>query len=128
MGDTQNFDASVDRMLSNYGDSKSIFSKVIGREMSHSSSANCYSRCWIYFASNAARTEVQSSVYLGILAVNTSVEVNILGTPDTRIRRPADVHHLSAPDHVFCEAIAVGMSSTRSNLDYSYKTDFQNWI
>ena len=64
---------------------------------------------------------------LGIPAVNTSGEVNILGTPATRIRRLMDVSHWSALDHVFDEATAVGTSTTRSGQDYSYKTDFQIW-
>ena len=38
IGDTQTFDTSVDRNLANDGYSTSIFSKVIGRELSQSSS------------------------------------------------------------------------------------------
>ena len=56
---------------------------------------------------------------LGIPAVNTSGEVNILGTPATRIRRLMDVSHWSALDHVFGKDTAVGMSETRSEVDYS---------
>ena len=64
---------------------------------------------------------------LGIPAVNAWDKVNIFGTPATRIISLADVPHWSAPDHVLGEATSVGISVTRSELDYSYKTDFQNW-
>ena len=64
---------------------------------------------------------------LGLSAVNTSDEFNTFGTPATIIRGVKGGTHWFAPDHVFCEATAVGMSATRSELDYSYKTGFQNW-
>ena len=64
---------------------------------------------------------------LGLPAVNTSYEFNTFGTPATRVRKPTDRPHWYATDHVSGEATMVGMSRTRSELDYSYKTDFQNW-
>ena len=63
-------------------------------------------------------------MYLELPAVNTSDEFRILGTPSTIIRRLMDVSHWSAPDHVFGEATAVGMSVARSDQEYSNKTDF----
>ena len=113
--------------MDNDGDSTSIFSKLIGREISHISSADLYSRCWVDFTSNAIGTEALHFVDLGILAVNISNEINIFGTPATRIRSPMDGSHWSTPDHFFGEATAVGMSATRSELDHSLKTDFQSW-
>ena len=79
------------------------------------------------FTINAVRTKAPNFVNLGILAVNASDEFNNFGTPATIFRGPTDGPHWSAPDHVFGEATAVGMSGKRSELDYSYKTDFQNW-
>ena len=125
--DTQKFDTSVDRSLGNDEDCTFIFSKVIGNELSHSSSANLYLQYWVDFASNAVRTKAPHFVYLGLLTVNASNEVNIFGTPDTKTRRHTDGNHWYATDHVFGKATAVGMSATRSELDYSYETGFQNW-
>ena len=34
---------------------------------------------------------------------------------------------MSPPDRVFGEATALGMSATKSEIDYSSKPDFQNW-
>ena len=48
IGYTQNLDTSVDKKLTNDGDSTSIFSKVVVRSLSHGSSADLYLRCWIY--------------------------------------------------------------------------------
>ena len=76
IGDTQKFDTSVDIKLAYNGDYTSIFSKVIGCELSHSSSANLYFCCWVYFTSNAAGTEAPHLVDLGIPAVNAPDEVN----------------------------------------------------
>ena len=125
--DTQKFDNSVDRKLSNDGDSTSIFSKVIGGELSHSSIAYLYLRCWMDFASNTVRTKAPHFVDLGLPAVNALDEFNIFVTPANRIRNLTDGSHGSAPDHVFGKATAVGMNATISKLGYSYKTDFQNW-
>ena len=97
-------DTSVDIRLANDGDSTSIFRKVIGSELSHSSIGNHYSRCWMDFASNIVVTKAPDFVELVILAVNASDEVKIFGTPDTIIRRPADGSHWSALYHVFGEA------------------------
>ena len=48
-----------------------------------------------------------------------------LSTPATRIQRPSDGSHWSAPDHVFGEATVEGMSEAKSDHDYVYKTDFK---
>ena len=54
--DTQKLDTSINRNLAKNGDSKSIFCKAIGREMSHDSSADIYLRCRLDFTSNAVGT------------------------------------------------------------------------
>ena len=64
-------------------------------------------------------------MHLGLLAVNAPDELNTFDNPTPRVRRPKDVSHWSAPDHVFGEVTAVGMSGTRSEQNYSYKTDFE---
>ena len=104
----------------------SILSKLIARELSHSFSANLYLRCRMDFTSNAVGSKAPNFVDLGLPANNTSDEFNAFATPSTRIIRPTDGTHWSASDHIIGEATAVGMSATRSELDYSYKTDFQN--
>ena len=81
----------------------------------------------MYFTSNAVGTEAPDFLNLGILAVNISDEFNTFGTPDTKVRRPTDGPHWSALDHVFVEAAVVGMSETRSEQNYKYKTDFEIW-
>ena len=77
--------------------------------------------------SNAVGTEAPNFVDLGILVVNTSDEFNTFGAPAIRVRRLTDGTQWSAPDHVFGEATVFVMSGTRSELDYIYKTGFQNW-
>ena len=75
--------------------------------------------------SNVIQTEAPKFVDLGILAINTSNKLGVIGPTDTMIRRPMDGYHWFMPDHVFGEATAVGMSAVRSDQDYSYKTDFE---
>ena len=127
IGSTKKFDTSVDIKLDNDEDSTSILRNVIGRKLSDSFSANLHLRCWMDLSSNTVGTKALHFVDLGILAVNASYEVNIFGTPATRIRRPTYGPHWSAPDHIFGEATAVVMGATKSELEYNYKTDFQNW-
>ena len=79
------------------------------------------------FTSNSVGTEAPNFVNLGITAVNTLDEFDTFGTPATRVRSPTVSSHWSAPGHVFGEATAVGMSGTRSEQKYSYKTDFEIW-
>ena len=77
--------------------------------------------------SNAVVTEAPYFVDLGLLAINASYEVNIFGTPATIIRNQTYGTHWSAPDHIFGGDTAVGMSTTRSEQDYRYKTDLGIW-
>ena len=62
---TQKFDASVDKKLANDGYSTSIFSKVIGRELSYSTSADIDFCCRMDFTSNAVRTEAPNLMDFG---------------------------------------------------------------
>ena len=79
------------------------------------------------FTRNTVETEAPNFVGLGILAVNELDEFNTFCTPATIIRRPTDGPHWPAPDHVFGEATAIGMSAEKSEQKYSYKTDFGIW-
>ena len=126
-GDTQKLDTSVDNNLPDDRDSASIFSRKIGHELYHGSSADLYLHCRMDFMSNVFQTEVPQFVDLGIPDVNTLDELGMQGTPAARIRRPTDGSHWFAPDHVFGKAIAVIMSATRLEQDYIFKTDFNIW-
>ena len=50
-----------------------------------------------------------------------------ISTPAILTQRPMDGSHWSAPGHVFGESTLVGMSATKSDHDYSHKTNFQIW-
>ena len=80
IGDTLKLDTFVDRKFPDDKDSASIFSKVIGCELSHGSISDLYSRCQMDFASNVVQTETKYFVELGLQAVNTSNDIGILGT------------------------------------------------
>ena len=120
-------DTFVDGKFPNDWDYASVLSKVISCELSHSSSDDLCLRCRMKFSSNAVQTEAPKFVYLGILAINTLNELGILGTPATRIQRTTDRYHWKAPDNDFCEVTVVGMSASKSDHEYSYKTDFEIW-
>ena len=64
---------------------------------------------------------------LGFSNINELDEISGLSTPATRIRSPTDVVHWSAPDHVFGEATAVGMSEANSDHEFNHKTEFKIW-
>ena len=96
IGDTQKLDTYVDINLPSNGDSMSIFSKVIVCELSHGSSGNIYLLCCTYFMSTIVQTKAPHFVELGLPDVNTSDEVNILGTPATRIISPTYGSHFYA--------------------------------
>ena len=124
VGNAQKWDTIIDKKLRNDRYYAPFFSKVIGHELYHGSSNDLYLRCRMNFLSNVVQTEALQLVDLGILAIKTSYELSVLNTPATRIRRLTDRYHWTAPDHVFDEAIAVGMSTGRSEQDYNYKTGF----
>ena len=106
-------------------DSASIFSKQICPKLSNGSSGDLYLRCRKNFATDTVQTQIQQVMDLGLSTINTLDDSSGFGNTATRIRRPTDGSHWIAPDHVFGEAIAVGMSEAKSDHDYNYKTEFQ---
>ena len=74
---------------------------------------------------NIVGTKAPGFMHLELPSVNTQDELRSFGTPANRFRRPTDESIWSAPDHVFVEVTVVGMSRTRSEQSYSYKTDFE---
>ena len=120
-------DTAFDRKFPDDQDSASVFSKVIGCELSHISCADIYSRCWMEFASNVVQTEAPQFIDLGLPAVSTSDEFGILGNPATRIISPTDGSHWLFTDYIFGRSTAIGMKVERSDQDYSYKADFEIW-
>ena len=125
IGDIQKFHTSIDGNLAENGDSTPISSKVIKPELSHDSSADIYLICRVNFTINAVRNEAPDFMHLGLPAVNTLDELRSFGTPATRVGRPKDRSNWSTTGHIFGEVSAVGMSGTRSQQKYSYKTDFE---
>ena len=124
-GNTQKLDAVVYEKFPNDLDSASIFRKVIGHKLSYGSSGDLYLRCRMNFANNPFQTQAPDFIDLGILTINKLNKIDVLGTPATSIQCPTDGSHLSAPDHVFGEATAEGMSAEKSYHNYNYKTDFE---
>ena len=101
VGDTQIFDNSIDRNLVENGDSTPIFSKVIGRELSHDSSSDIYFRCRVDCRSNSVGIKAQDFMHLGLPDVNASEELRSFGIPDTRFGKPTGRSNWSAQGHVF---------------------------
>ena len=125
VGNTQIFNTSINGHLAEDGNSTPVFGNLIRRELSHNSSINIYSRCRVNFTSNAVRTEASDFIHLGLPAINTLDELRSFGTPATRFRRPTDGSNWSAPGQVFGELTRAIMSRTRSEKNYSSKTDFE---
>ena len=48
-----------------------------------------------------------------------------ISTPATRIRSPIYGAHWSAPNHIFGETTAVGVSQAKSDYDYNYKLSYK---
>ena len=121
----QIINTSINGNLTKNGYPTTNFSKVIGQELSHNSSTNIYLRCRGNLTRNSVGTESPDFMDLGILAVHASYELRLFGAPATIFGRPTDGLSWSAPSHVFGEATAVGVSGTRSEQNYSSKTDFE---
>ena len=83
-------ETSVDKKFTIDQYFSSILSTVIGRDISHISSADLYFFCRMDDASKVVQTKASHLVELGILVAKTSNEVNILDTPATRLRSPVD--------------------------------------
>ena len=85
---THKLDAVVYRSLSNDLDSESIFSKVIDHKLYNGSSNDLYSHCRMNFVNDPVQTQAPHFMYMRLPAISTLNESGVLGTPDTRIRRP----------------------------------------
>ena len=121
----QIFHTSIHRNLTKNGDLTPTFSKIIGRELFHNSSADIYSCCRVNFTLNSVGTKIPGFVNLGLLDVHASYEIGSFGTPATRVGSLTDGSSWSTPGLVLGEATAVEMSGTRSEQNYSSKTYFE---
>ena len=54
-------------------------------------------------------------------------EGSVISNPTNRILSSTDGAHWSAPNHIFGETTAVGVSEEKSDYDYNYTTEFQIW-
>ena len=79
------------------------------------------------FAADPVQIQTPQFMDMEILTINALDEISGLGTLATKTQRPADGSHWSAPDHVFDEATAVGMSESKAYPYYNYKTEFKIW-
>ena len=120
-------DTVVDGNLPDDWKPASIFSKLISHKPSDSSSDDLYSHFRMNLVSDVVQTEASQFVDLGILAINTLNESSVFGTPVARIKRTEYVSHWSVTDHVIGDSTAVRMIASKSDHDYSYKTDFEIW-
>ena len=108
------FHTSVNVDLNENGDPTPTFSKLIGRELSHNSSADIYSRYQVNFTHNAVGTKIPNFINLGIPAVHTPDELGSFSTPATRFGRPTYGSNWSTLGHVLGVSKAVGVSGRMS--------------
>ena len=127
VGNTQKLDAVIDRKLPDDLDSASIFRKVIGHNLSDGSSGDLYLHCRMNFTDDVFQTQTPKLMDLGFSTINTLDESSHLSNFATRIQRPTDISHWSAPNNVSGEAKSLGMSAAKSDNDNNYKTKFQIW-
>ena len=73
----------------------------------------------------AVLTKSQKCIDLGISFVNTSGEIGSVFIPTNRIRRPTGGFNWLPTGHIIGEVTADKVSRTRSEQNYSAKTDFE---
>ena len=73
------------------------------------------------------QTQTPQFVNLVFLTINALDEGGRLSTPATRILRPMDGAHWSAPSHIFSETSAVRVRGVKSYYIYNYKNELQIW-
>ena len=127
VGQTPKLDAVVDGKLPDDLDSASIPSKRIGHKLSDSSIGDLYMRCKMNFTADPVQTQTPQFMDLGYWTINALDKSSGLITRAARIRRTSNGAHCSAPNHVFGETTAVGVSEAKSDHDYNYKTEFRIW-
>ena len=121
--DSDKIDTSVDGKFTNNLVALPIFTDILSDEISNTSIRGLYARIGMHLSADPVNSVAPKFVYLGFSTVDVLDKGAGLWTPATRVGRPMDVAHWSAPDHIFGETTAVGDAvSTKS--DYNYKTDF----
>ena len=123
---TQKLDAVIDGKFLDDLDSASILSKVICHKLSDSISGDLYLRCRTNFTNYPVQTQAPNFMDLGILYINTLNESSVLGNFASSIQNPTEIYHLSAPDNIFGEATAVGMSTITTKLILKFGQKIRN--
>ena len=127
VGQSQKLDVFIDGKLPNDLDLTYIFSKVFSHKLSDGSSWYLYTRCRMNFVADTVQTQTPQFMDLRFSTINALDENSGLVTPATRIRRPNNGAHWSAPNHVSGETIVVRVSEAKSGYEYNYKTEIQIW-
>ena len=111
-------DAAVDVKFPNDINLASVFSKVMGHKLSDGIRGDLYTRCRMNCVADTVQKQTPQFMFLGLSNINALYESSGLSNTSTRIRRPTDGAHWSAPDPVFGEATVVGIFEAKSDYDY----------
>ena len=121
----QPFHVSVIGSSAKHRDPAPTFSKIIGREISNKSRANVYPLFRKNFTCEAVLTKSPNFMDLGISSVHASDELRSFSIPATRIGRAIDGSNWLLSGYLIGEVTADIMSRTRSEQNYSSRTDFE---
>ena len=105
----------------------SISRKAICDKLSGGSSGDLYTCCRMNFTADPIQIQTPKFVDLGFSTINALDEVSDRITLSTRILRPIDGAHWSAPNQIFGGTTAIGVSEAKSDCNYNYKNVFLIW-
>ena len=123
---SQIFHTFINGDLTKNGEPTPTLSKVMRQELYHNSSPEIYSRCQVNFTLNGIRTKSQTSLIWVSWPSTHRINSGPSVPPATIFGSPTDGSKWSTQGHVFGKDIAVGVIGTRSEKNYSSKTDFVN--
>ena len=112
-GNPQKMNAVFDKTITVDLDSEFIFRKVRSHKLSNRSSGELCTLCGMNFAADPIQTQIPQFMGMGFSTINALDESSSISTITTIIQRPMDGSYWITPNHVFGEAIAVGMSEAK---------------
>ena len=106
--DSDKLDTSIDGKFTNNLVAPPIFTDIISEKISNSSIQDLFASVGMHLVADPVNSVTPKFVDLWFSTADALDKGADIWTPYTRVVRPKDVSHWSAPDHIFGKTTAVG--------------------
>ena len=122
---TKPLDDSINWFPAKHKDPTPNWSKIIRRKLFTNKSSDVYSHSQMNFVIDTVFSKNPNNMNFRLSPVNTTDKLGSVIIPTNRVKMPKNGSNWLHPGHDIEEAAADGVSETRANNHYNFKSDFE---